>query len=201
MNNIVGITGGIASGKSNVCNIIREEGYVVLSCDEVNARLLKKGEACYNAICKEYKDLYLNQDGEIDKAKLARDLFSNVEMKRRMDEITHPLIMKEIINDAKKIDGIVFAEIPLLFEGHFEDICCATICVFLKKKLQVERLMFREGIDEDYALRKIHSQMDLYLKKELADYVIDSKGTFEETKTQVLKIIDEIRKEKGNGSY
>ena len=67
------------------------------------------------------------------------------------------------------------------------------ICVFLKKKLQVLRLMEREGIDEDYALAKIHSQMDLYLKKEMADYVIDSSGTFDETKLLVLNVINDIK--------
>lgn len=194
MSNIIGITGGIASGKSNVCNIIKNEGYIVLSCDEINKELLLKGNACYNAIVDVFNDKYLDSNLDIDKTKLAYDLFKDEQLKNKINSITHPLIMAELQNRAK-VHDLVFAEIPLLYEGHYEDICKKVICVFLKKKLQVERLMSREGIDEDYALRKIHSQMDLYLKKELADYVIDSKGSFDETKSQVLIVLDSIRKD------
>ena len=88
---------------------------------------------------------------------------------------------------------MVFVDIPLLYESKLEYLCDKIICVFLPKKNQVLRLMERDLIDEDYALKKIHSQMDLYQKKELADYVIDSRGSFLETKEQILKLINELK--------
>ena len=80
-----------------------------------------------------------------------------------------------------------------MYEAKFDSICDKVICVFLSQKYQVERLMEREGIDEDYALAKIHSQMDLYMKKSLADYVINSKGNFDETRQQVIDVINNIK--------
>ena len=191
---VVGVTGGIASGKSNVCSIITSLGYEVIDCDKITAELSVIDGPIYSAILKEFGNEYLNSNLELDKKLLAKYIFNNAEAKKRLDEITHPLIIEEVNRRLAKFDdGLIFLEAPLLYEAKIEYLCDKIICVFLRKKIQVERLMEREGIDEDYALAKIHSQMDLYMKKELADYVIDSKGTFDETKAQVIKIIEELK--------
>ncbi|MCR5647761.1 MAG: dephospho-CoA kinase [Acholeplasmatales bacterium] len=191
---IIGVTGGIASGKSNVCNIISQEGYPVIDCDKITAQLSVKGGPLYNVIVEKFGEDFLLDDGELDRKKLAKQIFNNAASKQILDSITHPIIKDEVDRQISEIkDGIVFLEAPLLYESKFNDMCDKVICVFLQKKLQVQRLMDREGIDEDYALAKIHSQMDLYLKKSLADYVIDSRGTFEETKKLVLSVINEIK--------
>ena len=191
---IIGVTGGIASGKSNVCNIISQEGYPVIDCDKITAQLSVKGGPIYNVIVEKFGEDFLLDDGELDRKKLAKQIFNNAASKQILDSITHPIIKDEVDRQISEIkDGIVFLEAPLLYESKFNDMCDKVICVFLQKKFQVQRLMDREGIDEDYALAKIHSQMDLYLKKSLADYVIDSRGTFEETKMLVLSVINEIK--------
>ena len=191
---IIGVTGGIASGKSNVCNIISQEGYPVIECDKITARLSVKGGPIYNVIVEKFGEDFLLDDGELDRKKLAKQIFNNAASKQILDSITHPIIKDEVDRQISEIkDGIVFLEAPLLYESKFNDMCDKVICVFLQKKFQVQRLMDREGIDEDYALAKIHSQMDLYLKKSLADYVIDSRGTFEETKMLLLCVINEIK--------
>ena len=191
---IIGVTGGIASGKSNVCNIISQEGYPVIDCDKITAQLSVKGGPLYNVIVGKFGKDFLLDDGELDRKKLAKQIFNNAASKQVLDSITHPIIKDEVDRQISEIkDGIVFLEAPLLYESKFNDMCDKVICVFLQKKLQVQRLMDREGIDEDYALAKIHSQMDLYLKKSLADYVIDSRGTFEETKMLLLSVINEIK--------
>ncbi len=191
---IIGVTGGIASGKSNVCNIISQEGYPVIDCDKITAQLSVKGGPIYNVIVEKFGEDFLLDDGELDRKKLAKQIFNNAASKQVLDSITHPIIKDEVDRQISEIkDGIIFLEAPLLYESKFNGMCDKVICVFLQKKLQVQRLMDREGIDEDYALAKIHSQMDLYLKKSLADYVIDSRGTFEETKMLVLSVINEIK--------
>ena len=194
MKKVIGITGGIASGKSNVCNVIKNEGYQIIDSDKINRDLSLKGEPIYLKIVEKFGTEYLTSDGEIDKKKLAKLIFHDSKAKEELNNISHPIIINEI---KRKIDlatdDIIFVEIPLLYEAHLEYLCDKVICVFLNKKTQVERLMQREGIDEDYALEKIHSQMDLYIKKIKADFVVDSKGDFDETKKQVIKILKEIK--------
>lgn len=194
MKQIIGVTGGIASGKSNVCNIIEQEGYPVIDCDKITAELSVQGGLLYNVIVKEFGEDFLLDNGDLDRKKLAKKIFNDSKSKEVLDKITHPIIYEEVKKRLDKIsDGLVFLEAPLLYESKFDNICDKIICVFLQKRLQVQRLMDREGIDEDYALAKIHSQMDLYIKKSLADFVIDSKGTFDETKLLVLNVINDIK--------
>ena len=194
MKQIIGVTGGIASGKSNVCNIIEQEGYPVIDCDKITAELSVQGGLLYNVIVKEFGEDFLLDNGDLDRKKLAKKIFNDSKSKEALDKITHPIIYEEVKKRLDKIsDGLVFLEAPLLYESKFDNICDKIICVFLQKRLQVQRLMDREGIDEDYALAKIHSQMDLYIKKSLADCVIDSKGTFDETKLLVLNVINDIK--------
>lgn len=194
MKQIIGVTGGIASGKSNVCNIIEQEGYPVIDCDKITAELSVQGGLLYNVIVKEFGKDFLLDNGDLDRKKLAKKIFNDSKSKEVLDKITHPIIYEEVKKRLDNVsDGLVFLEAPLLYESKFDNICDKIICVFLQKKLQVQRLMDREGIDEDYALAKIHSQMDLYMKKSLADFVIDSKGTFEETKLLVLNVINDIK--------
>lgn len=193
MKRVIGITGGIASGKSNVSNICKELGYEVIDSDSIVKELSEKNKPLYNAYLKEFGPDFLDLEGNLDKKKLGKLIFNNLELKKKMDKISHPLVVEEIKNRISNInDGLIFVDIPLLYEAKLEYLCDKVICVFLKKKLQVERLMARDGIDEDYALAKIHSQMDLYMKKELADYVINSQGEFSDTKKQVVNVINDI---------
>ena len=193
MKRVIGITGGIASGKSNVSNICKELGYEVIDSDSIVKELSEKNKPLYNAYLKEFGPDFLDLEGNLDKKKLGKLIFNNLELKKKMDKISHPIVVEEIKNRISNInDGLIFVDIPLLYEAKLEYLCDKVICVFLKKKLQVERLMARDGIDEDYALAKIHSQMDLYMKKELADYVINSQGEFSETKKQVVNVINDI---------
>ena len=194
MKKVIGITGGIASGKSNVCNVIKNEGYQIIDSDKINRDLSLKDETIYLKIVEKFGTEYLTSDGEIDKKKLAKLIFHDSKAKEELNNISHPIIINEIKRQIDlATDDIIFVEIPLLYEAHLEYLCDKVICVFLNKKTQVERLMQREGIDEDYALEKIHSQMDLYIKKIKADFVVDSKGDFDETKKQVIKILKEIK--------
>lgn len=194
MKKVIGITGGIASGKSNVCQVIKKLGYPIISCDEITRNNYNIGGKIYNVVRERFGDEFLLDDGNIDRKKLAKIIFSKESAKLLIDSITHPIIKEELLSEiAKYDDGLVFVEIPLLYEAKFDTLCDIVICVFLSQKYQVERLMEREGIDEDYALKKIHSQMDLYLKKSLADYVIDSKGNFDETEKQVIEVINNIK--------
>ena len=194
MKMVIGITGGIASGKSNVCSVVKELGYPIISCDEITKHDYQIGGKIYNVVLERFGNEYLKDDNTIDRKKLGKLIFNNKSAKMLLDSITHPIIKEELLKEIEKYDdGLIFVEIPLLYEAKFDSICDKVICVFLSQKYQVERLMEREGIDEDFALAKIHSQMDLYMKKSLADYVINSKGNFDETRQQVIDVINNIK--------
>lgn len=196
MKQIIGITGGIASGKSNVCSVIRNLGYKVIDCDKITHELYKKGNSIYNAIIDVFGKEYLDSNLEIDRKKLASYVFNNKEALKLLNETTHPFILNEINREINLIkDDIIFIDIPLLYEAKLENLVNKVICVYLDKELQIERLMARDNISREYALVKIHNQMDLKIKKDKADYVIDSKGTIDETNALVKTIINKIKGE------
>ncbi len=193
MKKIIGITGGISSGKTTVCNAIANKGYKIIDCDKINKDLSKIGMPIYKAIINTFGNDYLLDNNEIDRKKLGSLIFNNNEAKLKLNEITHPLILLEMKRQISLInDKLVFVEIPLLYEAKLDNICDYVICVYLDKKTQLERLIKREGIDEAYALAKINSQMDLDKKRDLADYVINTMGDLEDTINQTEEIINKL---------
>ena len=196
MKRVIGITGGISSGKSFVCSYINKMGYIVLDCDKINKELSMINMPIYNKIVEEFGLDYLDSKNEIDKKKLGNLIFNNESAKIKLNNISHPLILKELkkqIDNAN--DEIIFVEIPLLFEAKLEYICDKIICVYLPKDIQIKRLMNRDNISLEYAINKINSQMPLEAKKELSDYIIYSDKSFDDTICQINDIIDKIKGE------
>ena len=195
MRKVIGVTGGIASGKSNVISIIKRQGFKVIDCDLINHNLQKINMPIYNAIKEAFGSSYFLDNGELDRKKLGELIFHNEKEKLKLNSISHPIIKEEVLKEINKADGIVFVDVPLLYESKFDSLCDKVICVYLNRETQIERLMERDHIDYSYAKSKIASQMDLDQKRDLADYVIDSKGSFQETERQVLKILEMIKGE------
>ena len=195
MRKVIGVTGGIASGKSNVISIIKGQDFKVIDCDLINHNLQKINMPIYNAIKEAFGSSYFLDNGELDRKKLGELIFHNENEKLKLNSISHPIIKEEVLKEINKADGIVFVDVPLLYESKFDSLCDKVICVYLNRKAQIERLMERDHIDYSYAKSKIASQMDLDQKRDLADYVIDSKGSFQETEHQVLKILEMIKGE------
>lgn len=195
MGRVIGITGGIASGKSNVCNVLRELGYKIIDCDEITFNLSKKGNILHKEIINYFGSEYLLEDGELDKKKLGSVIFNDQSKREALDRITHPIIKDELLRELKEYSNeeVIFVEVPLLYESKFNLICDFVVCVYLDKNLQIQRLMEREGISYEFAKRKVESQMDLKVKGQLADYVIISNGSFEETRVQVLAFIGKLK--------
>lgn len=195
MRKVIGVTGGISSGKSNVISIIKRQGFKVIDCDLINHNLQKINMPIYNAIKEAFGSSYFLDNKELDRKKLGELIFHNENEKLKLNSISHPIIKEEVLKEINKADGIVFVDVPLLYESKFDSLCDKVICVYLNKETQIKRLMERDHIDYSYAKAKIASQMDLDQKRDLADYVIDSKGSFQETYHQVLKILEMIKGE------
>lgn len=195
MRKVIGVTGGISSGKSNVISIIKRQGFKVIDCDLINHNLQKINMPIYNAIKEAFGSSYFLDNKELDRKKLGELIFHNENEKLKLNSISHPIIKEEVLKEINKADGIIFVDVPLLYESKFDSLCDKVICVYLNKETQIKRLMERDHIDYSYAKAKIASQMDLDQKRDLADYVIDSKGSFQETYHQVLKILEMIKGE------
>lgn len=196
MRKVVGITGGIASGKSTVCQYISSLGYEVIDSDEISRKLSQRGMPLYAAILKAFGDDYLKKDLELDRKKLGQYVFGNQEELKKLNSISHPLIVEEIKNRIRKSeDSIIFLDIPLLFEAKLSYLCDTIVCVYVDRDTQLKRLVSRDGISKEYAERKIASQLSLEDKRSWADFVIESVDDIHQTKENINTVIKKIKGE------
>lgn len=195
MGQIIGITGGIASGKSSVSNYIRELGFTVIDADIVSREVVEPGEEAYNGIIKAFGESILLQDGGIDRAKLGKLIFHDQEKRLQLNQIVHPAVRKRMREQTdlalKTGASTVFMDIPLLFESKLTFMVEKTLLVYVDEDVQLKRLMERNSLSESEALARISSQMPLAEKKALADAIVNNNGDFEETKKQVQTILTE----------
>ena len=185
------ITGLIASGKSTVADILKEKGYDLISADEINRDLIKKGGKNYIAIKNE--DIFAPAfDGDnLDKKKLAEIIFSDKEKMERLNEISHTNIIaaiNEMVENSK--EDKVFIEVPLFFKIKDRFPHDLVILVTASREFQIKRLMARDKIDYDFALRKIESQDELEEMKKQSDIIIDNSGDIQSLRRQIEKIIE-----------
>lgn len=196
MKKVIGITGGIASGKSVASNIIKKLGYPVIDADIISKKLSEKGNSCYNAIVDTFGEEYLLESKELDRKKLGKLIFNDYSKKELLNSVTHPLILEEIERQISTFEnGVIFLDIPLLYESKMDFLCDEVICVYVNKDLQIKRLMERDEIDREFAIAKINSQFDLEKKKLMADYIINSDNTLIDEEYQIKNIIDKIKGE------
>ncbi|NLD32205.1 MAG: dephospho-CoA kinase [Trichococcus flocculiformis] len=189
MSYILGLTGSIATGKSTVAKLFLSAGIPVVDADLGARAVVLPGAPGLADIIEHFGEAYLLSDGTLDRKRLGALIFSDREKRKELD-----VLLKERINDwiqAEKeryiSEGhkLIVLDIPLLYEGGYEDSCDAVMVVYVPEELQVQRLMSRNHLDADEAIRRMQSQLSIEKKKELADFVIDNSGTIEETKKQV----------------
>lgn len=190
---VIGLTGGIASGKSTVSGMLIEMGAEVIDAD-VEARLaVEKGEPAYNTIISYFGTGVLADDASIDRAKLGSIIFNDQEKRGALNSMVHPAVRERML--AKKEQAVktnkkvIVLDIPLLFESQLTWMVEKTIVVYVNEQVQLKRLMDRNGYTEEEAKTRIRSQMPLKEKAELADAVIDNNGTLENTRTQLIEIL------------
>lgn len=190
MNKVIGITGGIASGKSFVSNYLVDLGYEVIDCDKISKYLSEINSPIYNAIIKEFGKDFLNDDLSLNRKKLGSLVFNDSISLKKLNDITHPLIIEEIKNKINESNSdLIFIDIPLLFESNLEYLCDRIVCVYVDEKTQIKRLMNRDNIDKEYAIKRINCQMPLSKKIEMSDYVIYSLEDFELTRINIEKML------------
>ncbi|KQU14977.1 dephospho-CoA kinase [Bacillus sp. Leaf13] len=193
MGQIIGITGGIASGKSSVSLYIQELGFTIVDADVASRAVVEPGEEAYHQVVKAFGEDNLLVDGNIDRVKLGSIIFHDQEKRLLLNSIVHPAVRNWMRLKTEKAlaagEETVFMDIPLLFESKLTFMVEKTLLVYVDERVQLERLMNRNGLSETDALARIHSQMPLADKKVLADAVIDNNGNLEETKKQVKTVL------------
>ncbi len=195
MGQIIGITGGIASGKSTVSLYLQELGFTIVDADLASRAVVEPGEEAYHQVVKAFGEDILLTDGNIDRVKLGSIIFNDQEKRLLLNGIVHPAVRNwmRVKTEAALSSGeeTVFMDIPLLFESKLTYMVDKTLLIYVDEQVQLKRLMNRNGLSETEALARINSQMPLADKKALADAVIDNNGDINETKRQVKTILSE----------
>lgn len=190
---IVGITGSIATGKSIVTNYLKSLGYPIIDSDEIAHRQLEN-PVIIREIVENFGEEVLI-DNKINRLKLGRIVFSDNEKRNLLNQIIHPHVINEIKTFYSLHHGLIFVDIPLLFEVNLESLVDKTIVVYTSMETQLKRLMLRDDINEEYAKIKIASQFDIEEKKKKADFLINNEGDILNTYLQVEEILRRLKNE------
>jgi dephospho-CoA kinase len=188
---VLGLTGGIASGKSTVTSMLAAYGAQVIDADQLAREVVALGREALAEIAKEFGPPVLNPDGSLDRAALGRIVFGSPAKRRRLEEITHPRIAARMREQLYALESQnqtfpVVLDVPLLFETpEILHLCDYTIVVWVPESLQIHRLMHRDGLSRQDALQRIRAQMPLDEKRRLADAVIDNSCSLVATQSQV----------------
>ncbi|MDD3478176.1 MAG: dephospho-CoA kinase [Candidatus Izemoplasmatales bacterium] len=194
---IIGLTGGIASGKSTVSTWFKDQGLPVLDADFVYKELTKPGQVLYNRLVDAFTSQILLEDDTINWPRLSQKVFSDEGIRNKLNSITHPIVKEELLSRLSVLKEenveMVIVSVPLLFEAGFDQFCDATICVDVPRSVQIERLMLRDRLTKEQAILRIDSQMPLSKKKKLATFVLDNGKDREKTKAQFAKLLATIK--------
>ena len=193
----VGLTGGIASGKSTVSEIFASLGAKILDSDEVAREVLLPGQPAWTRLRQAFGKKFFRPDGTVKRKQLRKLVFANPEKRDQLNAIVHPEVMKEINRRSEVLSSslqakVLVVDVPLLLEVGVADRFDKIVVVDARESVQINRLVQRDGISEEEAKQALKAQMPLSEKVELADYVIDNNSTLADTEIQVRKVWEEL---------
>jgi len=194
---VIGLTGGIASGKSTVSGILKSLGALIIDADKVAREVVEPGQRALKEIVKEFGRDVLKEDGTLDRKLLGKIVFSQKSSLEKLNKITHPeicRIIKERIDDAKRAQlyDVVIVDAAILLESGMDKLVDEVWLVYVDRAIQMKRLMERDNITKSEAEDRINSQMPIEEKLKRSHRVIDNRGHIEETKAQVMRLWDRI---------
>ena len=185
---IIGLTGGIGSGKSAAAKILKELGLKVIDLDQITHELMRPGELGYIEIKKEFGAKYIDTKGALDRKLLREEIFSSFDLKKRIESILHPIIFEECNKQLNllKHEKYIVLVIPLLFETkNYISLIDESLLIDCDLEIQIERVMKRDSVSKALANRIIKNQMNRQDKQLLADKVILNDGNINHLKTQL----------------
>ena len=192
---IVGLTGGIVGGKSTVASMFNKLGAKIVDADELGHSVILPHKPAWEKITSLFGKDILQNDLTIDRGKLGKIVFTNQALLKKLNEITHPeiikLIKKEInlaINKTQNQEKMLFIDAALIYEAKIDRLMDKVIVVYIDENEQVKRLIKRNNVSKEEALQRIKSQMPMKEKVKMADYVIDNSNSLDKTREQVETI-------------
>jgi dephospho-CoA kinase len=196
---ILGVTGGIASGKSTVARMLEESGAVAVDFDVLARQVVEPGTPAFQEIVALFGEGVLQRGGGLDRKKLAAIVFQDESRRKALENITHPRIVESFLDRVREItsrDGkaVILAVIPLLFEAGLEHLVHKVLLVYIPRGMQIERLIKRDGISPEEAEDRLKAQWPIDEKLGYADFAIYNEGTLEETRRQVEEVWEALRK-------
>lgn len=194
---LLGLTGGIASGKSTVAAILRRLGVAIINADELSREVVQPGQEAWKEIVDTFGPAILQEDKTLDRRKLRKIVFDNPEARKKLEAIIHPrvraLAEKKIRELAATGSSIIVYEVPLLFEAQIHLWLRPVILVACDVETQKKRLLERDRLTEAEAQQHLDAQMSLEDKRKLADYVIENNGDLEELERQLRGVLQKIQ--------
>lgn len=186
---LLGLTGGIASGKSTISRYFSEKSIPVIDADIVARQVVEPGEIGLRRIVNTFGEDVLQDSGELNRKKLGQIIFNDDQKRTQLNDMLSELIRENILSQIKhyqsKNASLIVLDIPLLFEGRYDSIVDEVMVSYIPREVQLTRLMARDNLSKEDALKRINSQMSLDKKKELADVVINNTGNIDKTLQQV----------------
>ena len=190
---LLGVTGGIASGKSTVARILKELGAHVIDFDVLSRVVVEPGKPAWNDIVAFFGEQVLNADKTLDRKKISAVVFRDAEKRKRLEGYIHPRIYEEFTRQVKELTTkdpqvIIQAVVPLLIEVNLQHLFDKILVVYVPEEIQIQRLMERDRISRETARNILSAQLSIEEKKGYADYLVDNSGPHENTEKQVQEI-------------
>ena len=194
---IIGITGGIASGKSTVTEFLRQQGYKVIDADQVVHELQEPGGRLYQALLSTFGSSILQEDGRLDRPKLGAMIFGNPELLAQSSQLQNEIIREELARRRDLLaetEDIFFMDLPLLFELGYDNWFDQIWLVDVTEETQLSRLMNRNALNQEEAEKRIAAQLSLQEKRKRADVLIENNGGLEETRQQLRDALQKLER-------
>ena len=194
---IIGITGGIASGKSTVTEFLRQQGYQVIDADQVVHELQEPGGRLYQALLSTFGSAILQEDGRLDRPKLGAMIFGNPELLAQSSQLQNEIIREELASRRDLLaetEAVFFMDLPLLFELEYDNWFDQIWLVDVTEEAQLSRLMNRNALNKEEAEKRISAQLSLQEKQKRADVLIDNNGLLEGTRQQLRDALQKLER-------
>lgn len=197
----IGLTGGIATGKSTVSRLFRERKIPIIDADLIARVVIEPNGKAFTAVREAFPNCF-NGD-QLNRPALGREIFHDDAKRQRLNQLMHPAIREEMVEELKRYEEagetVVIFDIPLLFEGTMRDLVDYTVVVYCREEIQLMRLMERNGLTKEEALARIHAQMPIEEKKQQADFLINNNGALGDLSAQVTRLVEQFEDLKKEG--
>ena len=196
---LVGVTGGIASGKSTVARMLEELGAPVIDFDALSRSVVEPGKPAWKDIVAYFGEQVLLEDKTLDRKKISEIVFRDPEKRKKLEGFTHPRIYEDFRRLVKEYtekdpEVIIQVVVPLLIEANLQYLFHKLLLVYIPQEKQIERLMDRDKISQEMAQNILTAQLPIDEKKGYADFIVDNSGSLEETKRQVGEVWQKLKK-------